>query len=64
MPYPCYLSEELHLNLSGKVLDSFEGININLNDSVNMVFELCFDLLISYLWDDLSLLKVVHILSV
>ena len=64
MPNPCYLSEELHLNLPGKVLDSFEGMSMIFDDSVRMVFELCIGLWISYFWDDLSLLKVVHILSV
>ena len=42
----------------------FESISMIFDDSVRMVFELCIDLLISYLWDDLRLLKVVHILSV
>ena len=49
MPNPCYLSEARHLNISGKVVNSIEGISMIFNDSVRMVNELCNDLLISYL---------------
>ena len=47
MPHPRYLSEELHLNLSGEVVDSFDSMSKNCNDSVRMVRKLYFDLLIS-----------------
>ena len=39
-----------HLNLSGKVVESLESLNMIFDDGVRMVFELCIDLLISYLW--------------
>ena len=47
MSHPRYLSEELHLNLSGEVVDSFDRLSKSCNDCVRMVRKLCFDFLIS-----------------
>ena len=64
MPIPRYLSEVHHLNLSGKVVDSFDTMSRNCDDCVMMVNNLCFDFLISSFHNIQSLLKVFHILSV
>ena len=47
MPYPRYLSEVHHLNLSGKVVDSIDSMSMIYDDCVRMVRKLCFDFLIS-----------------
>ena len=46
-PNPRYLSEVHHLNLSGKVVDSFDSMSKNCNDCVRMVRKLYVDFLIS-----------------
>ena len=50
MSYPRYLSEVHHLNLSGKVVESLESLSMIFDDGVRIVFGICTDLLISYLW--------------
>ena len=47
MPHPRYLSEELHLNLSGEVVDSFDSMSMYCSDGVRMVRKLYVDFLIS-----------------
>ena len=64
MPYPRYLSEVHHLNLSGKVVDSFDTMSMKCDDCVMMVSNLYLDFLISSLHMIRSLLKDFHILSV
>ena len=63
VPHPRYLSEELHLNLSGEVVDSIDSMSKSCDDCLRMVRKLYFDFLISSSHDS-NLLKVVHILSV